>query len=74
MSVVFTAQGRTITLKIKKVNFEVHSHAESVSGPVSSSEELFRSAKQLLRAEIAACQPNPLRLRLMGEDHLNHTQ
>ena len=34
---------------------------------VSSADELFNVAKNLLKTEIRVCQPEPLRLRLMGE-------
>lgn len=60
-------QGRNITVKMKNINFEVRSRGETLSHVVSSADDLYESASQLLRAEIKACSPTPLRLRLMGE-------
>ena len=63
----FVVQGRTVTLKLKTVFFEVKSRAVTLPSAASKAEELFRPASELLRAEIKACSPAPLRLRLMGE-------
>ena len=43
----------------------------TVPKPVSSSEDLYRTASELLKAEMKACSPAPLRLRLMGEQELS---
>lgn len=59
-------QGRTVTIKLKNVNFEVKTRASTVSAVVSTAEEIFVIAKELLRTEIDADFPHPLRLRLMG--------
>lgn len=59
-------QGRTVTLKLKNVNFELKTRASTVSSVISTSEEIFAIAKELLRTEIDADFPHPLRLRLMG--------
>ncbi|KAM4875889.1 DNA polymerase kappa isoform 1-T4 [Thomomys bottae] len=59
-------KGRTITIKLKNVNFEVKTRAVTVSSVVSTAEEIFAIAKELLRTEIHAECPHPLRLRLMG--------
>ncbi|KAG8524658.1 DNA polymerase kappa, partial [Galemys pyrenaicus] len=59
-------KGRTVTLKLKNVNFEVKTRASTVSSVVSTAEEIFSIAKELLRTEIDADSPYPLRLRLMG--------
>ncbi|XP_047411661.1 DNA polymerase kappa isoform X2 [Sciurus carolinensis] len=59
-------KGRTVTIKLKNVNFEVKTRASTVSSVVSTAEEIFAIAKELLRTEIDADFPNPLRLRLMG--------
>lgn len=59
-------QGRTVTIKLKNVNFEVKTRASTVSSVVSTAEEIFAVAKELLRTEIDADFPHPLRLRLMG--------
>uniref|UniRef100_A0A8C5YPZ9 DNA polymerase kappa n=1 Tax=Marmota marmota marmota TaxID=9994 RepID=A0A8C5YPZ9_MARMA len=59
-------KGRTVTIKLKNVNFEVKTRASTVSSVVSTAEEIFTIAKELLRTEIDADFPRPLRLRLMG--------
>ncbi|XP_012317565.2 DNA polymerase kappa isoform X1 [Aotus nancymaae] len=59
-------KGRTVTIKLKNVNFEVKTRASTVSSVVSTAEEIFAIAKELLKTEIDADFPHPLRLRLMG--------
>lgn len=59
-------KGRTVTIKLKNVNFEVKTRASTISSVVSTAEEIFAIAKELLRTEIDADFPHPLRLRLMG--------
>ncbi|XP_066091016.1 DNA polymerase kappa isoform X2 [Saccopteryx bilineata] len=59
-------KGRTVTIKLKNVNFEVKTRASTVSSVVSTAEEIFAIAKELLRTEIDVYFPHPLRLRLMG--------
>ena len=59
-------KGKTVTIKLKTVNFEVKSRSLSPLNPVSTYEEIFLAAKELLKNEINACFPDPLRLRLMG--------
>ena len=59
-------KGKTVTIKLKTVNFEVKSRSLSPVNPVSTYEEIFLAAKELLKHEINACFPDPLRLRLMG--------
>lgn len=59
-------KGRTVTIKLKNVNFEVKTRASTVSSVVSTAEEIFAIAKELLKTEIDAEFPHPLRLRLMG--------
>lgn len=59
-------KGKTVTIKLKTVNFEVKSRSLSPVNPVSTYEEIFLAAKELLKHEIDACFPDPLRLRLMG--------
>ncbi|XP_032965940.1 DNA polymerase kappa isoform X2 [Rhinolophus ferrumequinum] len=59
-------KGRTVTIKLKNVNFEVKTRASTVSYVVSTAEEIFAIAKELLKTEIDAEFPQPLRLRLMG--------
>uniref|UniRef100_A0A286XZ67 DNA polymerase kappa n=1 Tax=Cavia porcellus TaxID=10141 RepID=A0A286XZ67_CAVPO len=45
-------KGRTVTVKLKNVNFEVKTRASTVSSVVSTEEEIFAIAKELLRTEI----------------------
>lgn len=59
-------KGRTVTIKLKNVNFEVKTRASTVPSTLSTAEEIFAVAKELLRTEINAASPHPLRLRLMG--------
>ncbi|NWT55452.1 POLK polymerase, partial [Erythrocercus mccallii] len=59
-------KGKTVTLKIKNVNFEVKTRASTVLSSVSTEEEIFTVAKDLLGTEIDSVAPNPLRIRLMG--------
>ncbi|XP_056396211.1 DNA polymerase kappa isoform X2 [Hyla sarda] len=59
-------KGRTVTLKLKNVKFEVKTRASTMSYAVSTEEEIFSVAKEILKAEIDLASPEPLRLRLMG--------
>ncbi|XP_069483567.1 DNA polymerase kappa isoform X2 [Ambystoma mexicanum] len=59
-------KGKTVTLKVKNVKFEVKTRAFTVLSSVSTEEEIFAVAKELLRAEVESASPQPLRLRLMG--------
>ncbi|XP_020854093.1 DNA polymerase kappa isoform X3 [Phascolarctos cinereus] len=59
-------KGKTVTIKLKNVNFEVKTRASTVAAVVSTAEEIFAIAKELLKVEIDADYPRPLRLRLMG--------
>nr|XP_003216301.1 PREDICTED: DNA polymerase kappa isoform X2 [Anolis carolinensis] len=59
-------KARTVTLKLKNVNFEVKTRATTVLSAVSTEEEIFAIAKDLLGSEIVSVAPQPLRLRLMG--------
>ncbi|XP_074062944.1 DNA polymerase kappa isoform X2 [Macrotis lagotis] len=59
-------KGKTVTVKLKNVNFEVKTRASTVATVVSTAEEIFAIAKELLKVEIDADYPQPLRLRLMG--------
>ncbi|XP_040197188.1 DNA polymerase kappa isoform X2 [Rana temporaria] len=59
-------KGRTVTLKLKNVKFEVKTRASTVSHTVCTEGEIFCVAKDILKAEIEAVSPEPLRLRLMG--------
>ncbi|NWR39862.1 POLK polymerase, partial [Tachuris rubrigastra] len=59
-------KGKTVTLKLKNVNFEVKTRASTVLSPVSTEGEIFAVAKDLLGTEIDSAAPHPLRIRLMG--------
>ncbi|XP_054905247.1 DNA polymerase kappa [Poeciliopsis prolifica] len=59
-------KGKTVTLKIKNVNFEVKTRAQTLPYAVATVEEIFAVAKDLLKMEIENESPQPLRLRLMG--------
>lgn len=59
-------QGKTVTLKLKNVNFEVKTRALTVSYPVATADEIFAVAKDLLKTERDNESPRPLSLRLMG--------
>ncbi|KFV91189.1 PREDICTED: DNA polymerase kappa [Fulmarus glacialis] len=59
-------KGKTVTLKLKHVNFEVKTRASTVLSSVSTEEEIFAVAKDLLGTEIDSVAPHPLRIRLMG--------
>ncbi|KAM9744423.1 DNA polymerase kappa [Menidia menidia] len=59
-------KGKTVTLKLKNVNFEVKTKAQTLPYAVATVEEIFAVAKDLLKTEIENESPQPLRLRLMG--------
>ena len=74
LSVHCLVQGHTVTLKLKTVLFEVKTRAVTLPRPVAKTEELYLAARDLLAAEVRACAPSPLRLRLMGQSSLSqHT-
>nr|AAV80817.1 polymerase kappa isoform 1 [Mus musculus] len=45
-------KGRTVTIKLKNVNFEVKTRASTVPAAISTAEEIFAIAKELLRTEV----------------------
>ncbi|XP_051875203.1 DNA polymerase kappa isoform X2 [Pristis pectinata] len=59
-------RGKTVTLKLKNINFEVKTRACTVPSAVSKEEEIYAIASELLKTEIESIYPQPLRLRLMG--------
>lgn len=59
-------KGKTVTLKLKNVNFEVKTKAQTMPYAIASEEEIFAVAKDLLKVEMENESPQPLRLRLMG--------
>ncbi|XP_033634721.1 DNA polymerase kappa-like isoform X2 [Asterias rubens] len=58
--------GKTVTIKLKTVKFEVKTKSYSVPSYIQTADCIFRVAKDLLKAEINDCKSEPLRLRLMG--------
>ncbi|XP_068461244.1 DNA polymerase kappa [Clinocottus analis] len=59
-------KGKTVTLKLKNVNFEVKTRALTLPYAVTTVDEIFAVAKDLLKTEIDNESPQLLRLRLMG--------
>ncbi|KAJ8304151.1 hypothetical protein KUTeg_017734 [Tegillarca granosa] len=59
-------KGKTVTIKLKTVKFEVKTRAHTLPEYTSDVEVIFATAKDLLKTEIQHVSPNPLRLRLMG--------
>lgn len=59
-------KGKTVILKIKTTNFDVHTRNKTLNTPTSDVNMIYASAKKLLQMEIMASYPNPLKLRLMG--------
>ncbi|XP_071952086.1 DNA polymerase kappa-like isoform X2 [Antedon mediterranea] len=58
--------GKTVSIKLKNDKFQVKTRSSSVSHAIDSLEAIYASASELLRLEIIACHPDPLKLRLMG--------
>lgn len=61
-------------MKLKNVKFEVKTRASTVSYVVSTEEEIFSVAKEILKSEIDLVSPEPLRLRLMGKSRIRYDQ
>ncbi|XP_019722549.1 DNA polymerase kappa isoform X2 [Hippocampus comes] len=59
-------KGKSVTLKLKNVNFEVKTRAVTLPCAIATADEIFALAKDLLKTEIENESPQPLRLRLMG--------
>ncbi|XP_070761056.1 DNA polymerase kappa [Enoplosus armatus] len=59
-------KGKTVTLKLKNVNFEVKTRALTLPYAVATVDDIFAVAKDLLKTERDNESPQPLRLRLMG--------
>uniref|UniRef100_A0A3P8TVW7 DNA polymerase kappa n=1 Tax=Amphiprion percula TaxID=161767 RepID=A0A3P8TVW7_AMPPE len=59
-------KAKTVTLKLKNVNFEVKTRALTLPYAVATVDEIFAVAKDLLKTEIENESPQALRLRLMG--------
>ena len=73
-NVMFDFQGKTVTIKLKTVKFDVKTKAQSLADYTSDSHVIHEVARELLRAEIQACLPEPLRLRLMGKSPMTTCQ
>uniref|UniRef100_H2ZFN6 DNA polymerase kappa n=1 Tax=Ciona savignyi TaxID=51511 RepID=H2ZFN6_CIOSA len=58
-------QGKTLTLKTKNVNFQLHTRSKTVTSPLFNFESVFAVAQKLLEQEIMNAN-NKLTLRLMG--------
>ncbi|GFO46306.1 DNA polymerase kappa-like [Plakobranchus ocellatus] len=58
--------GKTLTLKIKTVGFEVKTRSYTLSHLTNEETTLMKAAQILLQSEIDAAHPSLLRLRLMG--------
>jgi len=56
-----------VTIKLKTVKFDVKTRALTLPDYTSDVEVIFMAARDLLRTEMMAVSPQPLRLRLMGE-------
>ncbi|XP_070541690.1 DNA polymerase kappa-like [Ptychodera flava] len=59
-------KGKTVTLKIKLVTFEIKTRSVTLPFATDSVKDIFNASKELLKTEIQAVHPEPLRLRLMG--------
>ncbi|KAK7933560.1 hypothetical protein WMY93_004456 [Mugilogobius chulae] len=59
-------KGKTVTVKLKNVHFEVKTRAMTLQFAVATAEEIFAIAKDLLKTEMENVAPHLLRLRLMG--------
>ena len=55
-----------MTLKLETVKFEIKSRAQTLLNYTAEIETIYQAAKELLKHEIQTCDPQPLRLRLMG--------
>jgi len=60
-------QGKTVTLKIKTVTFEVHTRAQTMAQHTNDAHQISLVASTLLHTEIDNVAPKPLELRLMGK-------
>ncbi|KRZ76264.1 Coronin-like protein cor-1 [Trichinella papuae] len=59
-------KGKTVTLKVKTIDFDVRTRANTVDRYLQAADEIYQVASSLLQEEIRARLPNRLRLRLMG--------
>ena len=56
-----------MAIKLKTVKFEVKTRAHTLAHYTHDKDEILQAATDLLRTEMQACAPQPLRLRLMGK-------
>ena len=56
-----------MSIKIKTVKFEVKTRAQTLAEYTADKDVILQTAIDLLKTEIQACAPQPLRLRLMGK-------
>ncbi|KHJ44693.1 ImpB/MucB/SamB family protein [Trichuris suis] len=59
-------KGRTITVKLKTIAFDVMTRAYTAKYYTNDADEMFAIASEILLNEIRAISPKPLRLRLMA--------
>ncbi|CDW59231.1 DNA polymerase kappa [Trichuris trichiura] len=59
-------KGRTVTVKLKTIAFDVMTRAYTARYYTNDADEMFAIASEILLTEIRAVSPKPLRLRLMG--------
>ena len=59
-------QGKTVTIKLKTVEFELKTRAKTINNLTNQHTAIYAAARELLRIELQACEPEPLKLRLMG--------
>ncbi|XP_078483158.1 DNA polymerase kappa-like isoform X1 [Ciona intestinalis] len=58
-------QGKTLTLKTKNVDFQLHTRSKTINVPMTNYQTIFPVAQELLKQEILNAN-NKLSLRLMG--------
>lgn len=58
--------GRTITVKLKTVDFDVKTRSQSIPQHTADKDVIYQVARELIKTEITTCSPKPFRLRLMG--------
>ena len=59
-------KGKTVTIKLKTVEFELKTRGKTLGIVTNQQGDIYSAARDLLKIEIQNCQPQPLRLRLMG--------
>lgn len=59
-------KGKTVTLKIKTVTFEVRTRAQTIAQHTNDAHQINSVAARLLHTEIENSASKPLELRLMG--------